>query len=489
MGMRGNWIGNGWCLSHVTNASLNIGLADFLIVLDVFEEPQAAADTYLLQKVGGAPLRGVYLIYSAGKPSLMLYDVGGAPITYSAGMDISHGRNILLFFTDRDGNAYIYVNGSLSTLDITATNVDQDNAGHLVLLYGNVPNYRSQPLLSYQQYNFGVGGLPNATERAQIVAEASADPSTIPATLAARPAHATELRLALDFSDMDSAANAVTDNSAYGNDMSLSGGALWSTVGREMKAPTRVLTPDGGPTYGLRDGVVQQAGLTGIAIGTNDVIIEFFLKKHIQDTALSTELGDFYPRYLLLANAAVTHYIQINERFPNRIYAEITDAGGVLYAQDFYIDRLFEDALHLFMVVRSTSVVMMINGHSLRTTIKNAHNIISEWLRFFGAAGAPIPQTPSTACILRLYVGNLTLFSNQDLLGIHRQYAGSPYETPTVLLPYEVFRFTGRQPGGAQILTTDTNVYNEAPGSVGYGEVLAIQGLNWGQVRRLVHQP
>ena len=291
----------------------------------------------------------------------------------------------------------------------------------------------------------------------------------------------------MDFSDTDPAATVVTDNSAYSNDMSISGGSTWAAVGKEMKAPTRILTPDGGPTYGMRDGCVAQAGLTGISVGTDDCIVEILIKHFEADTGEQIKRGTNNPYYLFYGNAAAAHYIMI-QKSDTGIYGTIVDGGGGIYAQTFAINGISRNTIHMFLLVRAASGVMYINGHHLRTTAKNAHNIDTTRMWFFDEPFVVGPQVPGIGCLLRIYIGDLSGLSDADLLDTHRQYISYPYETPAPLLPYEAFRFTGRMPDGSQIPPASTVIHNCAPGSAGFGESLAIQGgLTWGDIRSAVH--
>ena len=495
MGMKGNWMSGGWSLTHADHSSLDIGFSDFLIILDTpYIEQQDAVETFVAEKYGGMPNCGYYISYINEKPSLSLYDGTGAAVTCMAGVPLDRGRNILLFFADRDGNAYIYDNGVLvGTADITVANKNQNNAGALNMMYGSGIDYRVQPMLGFQLYNFLAGGLPDATDRAQIVAEASANPYEIPATLQSRTNYTVEQRISLDFSNIDPAATVVTDNSAYSNDMSISGGSAWAAVGKEMKAPTRVLTPDGGPTYGMKEGYVDQAGLTGLQIGADSLIVEVFIRNLVQCEEFTKRVGDYFPLYLTIGDDIVgTDYVYImGMAGPTlRIAAGAGGAAILGGGLDFDILGMFQGALHLFCVLGADRYVVCGNGHLFHAGNLAAHNLANVGrLRFFAHAAVGGIANPGTGCILRQYiVPAASTPTDADLLDIHRQYISYPYETPAPLLPYEAFRFTGRMLDGSQIPPASTVIHNCAPGSAGFGESLAIQGgLTWGDIRSAVH--
>lgn len=476
LGIRGDWPNGTYALSRIATASLNLGLGDFAFLLDttITSDP---GDCVIFSKTGGAPLRGYIFRYTGNALRITLYDAAGNPVHLTVPTVVERGRNPIVVFGDRDGNLEIYEKGvNVLTIAIGATNIDQDNGGVINCNYNSFPAYVAQDISGFQFYNFGVDGIPDGSERAQIVSEWTSDPYSIPPCLAARAGHTSELREHMDFLSEDPASTVVTDKSAYGSDLTLAAAAAWSDVGKEMKAPTRVLTPDGGPTFGIAHGYAAQAGLSDISVGVNDVIVEFLIQDYEQDIAVGKRSGNWHPTYFQLYNALGTHYI-IFARFTTLFRVNMVDAGGPIYAQDF-TDGIFGKNLHVFVIFRAGSVITLMNGHSLRTVAKVAHNIDSSHLIL--SSNSP---GSSAFCLARIYTGDLSGFTDSALLDIHQKYISYPYETPADLLAYEKLRFTGRMPDGSQIPPASAVIYNEKNGE----PVGLAGGLTWQDVREAVY--
>ncbi len=242
--------------------------------------------------------------------------------------------------------------------------------------------------------------------------------------------------------------------------------------------------------FGIKFGYADQNGLTGISIGTSDLIIEFLIKEYAQDAAFAKKTGFYLPTYLTIGNAALGHYVRIIKNVVSGIYGEVVDAGGVLFAQAYNIETMFRDVLHVFFIVRATSGILFLNGHNIRTTVKVAHNIASTRLRLFTSTVVGGLATPSIGCMARMYVGDLSGFTDAQLLAIHRKYLQIPFARIPELNPYLKFAWEGRQaditPGiiGLLILDSATNLQNAIN-----GENLALNAGTWGSVKSIIWTP
>jgi len=245
--------------------------------------------------------------------------------------------------------------------------------------------------------------------------------------------------------------------------------------------------------YGIRNGWVLSSTLTGLDVGTNDIIVEMLLKDYKQDEARAIKLNAANePFYFLLSEATITQDVVLftTNITPHRFNCQFYSGGALLDNLLVQLSPIFNKTLHIVYFANAANCYVFCNGHLVRTTNKINHNWTNaiRIIRMFNSSTVGGVSTPSIGCMLRYYNMNGGTFTSTDILNIHRKYLRTPFITPPELLAYEAFRFTGRQPDGSQILAADTNVYNEAPGAAGYGEALAIQGgLTWGGIRSAVH--
>jgi hypothetical protein len=241
LGLRGAWPNSGNALSHATHASLNMGLND-AIFLFLFKKVSSLTSLFavFLNKTVGFNRYAVCQSYGNDRVTLVLGS-GVGSLTVSATTVLSNGYHIYSIFANRDGNAEFYDNGIIDgTPDISSVAaINQDNAGLLTMNQnemGHAFYSMSQPLLHYEQWFIDPANFPSAGERLQIVRQYVANPYDIPPLLNVRPNKATELRLALDFQNLDPAWNYIPDVSAYANNMSIAGGALVSACVKEFGA-------------------------------------------------------------------------------------------------------------------------------------------------------------------------------------------------------------------------------------------------------------
>lgn len=241
---------------------------------------------------------------------------------------------------------------------------------------------------------------------------------------------------------------------------------------------------------GMKYGCVQGNPLTGVSIGTDDLIVEILIKRYEQDITHQKKYGTNDPYYMCFGNVATTHYITLIKSATG-FTAGISDAGGALYGQSFAINDIYKDVLHILFLVRAASAIMHMNGHSIRTTAKPAHNIDSVRMWFFGSPWTGGSVTPGIGCLARLYLGNLSGFTDAQVLAIHRKYLQTPFVRIPELNTYLKFAWEGRQadvsPGviGPAILDSATNLQNAIT-----GENLLIQGgLTWGAIKAPIWTP
>jgi hypothetical protein len=479
LGLKGHSV-YGTALSKAAPAaSLDIGLEDFAIMLD-YNFPSIGTATTIIDKNDGAT---GYNIRCMGLNIVRFRLFSGGLVvdkTLAFGM-----RHRLWLFADRDANLYIYTDGILTSTDsIVAGNLNQDiNQAYGVNYDNRTSTYRAGALFGLYQWHFGVGGLPDATTRQAIVDQDMANPYVVPQLLSSRVNAAAEERLRVDFSDLDPGATVVTDLSPAANHLTIGGGLTVSSVVAEESDVSPVLTArKGEEQYGMKYGWVDQQNLTGISIGTSDVVVEILLKEYGQDSALAKKIAaTFYPYYFIIGDNATANYVVIFKNGTTGISFQVVNPAGI-YSQVFDIDRIYGGVLHLWFVMRAASATVMMNGHSLRTTAKAAHNIVSTRIWLFGRFAGGGTFTPSIGSMNRIYIGGLSGFTDAQILSLHRKYIRTPYTTPVELLPYLKFKFTGRNPDGTQILDASTVVYNEVN-----SETLLIQDAKtWGQIKEKV---
>ncbi len=144
------------------------------------------------------------------------------------------------YFADRSANLEVYQDlNKVGEVDISSVeNVDESNTEPFFMCYHRW-QYKVSilPLTVIQFYNFGVNGLPSASDREKIVREFVDNPYIIPPTLRARPNHSTELRLWLDFQDVSPDSSTIPDKSAYNNNVDIYLNYTAKDVLREVLLP------------------------------------------------------------------------------------------------------------------------------------------------------------------------------------------------------------------------------------------------------------
>ena len=232
LGLRENAILGNYSLSKAHHASLDIGTDDALFIWDIVLAADNAGTNYVLDKVFNVPpWNGYGFMLTDSKMRFYWQDAGGGSTSYTPPIQMTRGRHLLAFFLDRSGNLYQYDNGALIyTADISAYDgVDKGSPGGAFRVLQDTV-FPSQPLLGLQLHFFTAGQLPDATERAQIASSLVANPYDMPEILSGRTLHATELRLHITFDDLDPSAVAITDESAYGNDLTITGATVADCV-------------------------------------------------------------------------------------------------------------------------------------------------------------------------------------------------------------------------------------------------------------------
>ena len=238
--------------------------------------------------------------------------------------------------------------------------------------------------------------------------------------------------------------------------------------------------------YGLKYGYAEQLNLSGISVGTDDLILHFLLKNYNQEVAFVKKTGALQ-YFITFGDNTFADNVQVyNQYAAPDVYLGIVGVGNLAIANNNrIIERMYKNGLDVMVLIRELSYRVMINGHDTFGAAKAAHNATTQRLRMLSNNIVGGISTPGVGCLLKIYTGDLSGFSDADMLVIHRKYLRHPMITPTELAAYLKFKFTGRKQDGSQILAADTNVYNEVN-----GEALAIQGgLNWGQAREQVWQP
>jgi len=227
LGLRGNWPNGGYALSRATNPSLNMGLNDavFLVTFQKITD-LVHQSLYVGMKIDWT--NGYYWEFELGKAYLVIY-YGGVPLFVGSGI-LSGGFHSAATFVDRDGNVEHYIDGgadgSGSVSAAGAANLDNNTDFLMQINYTGGGSYSySQPLLHYEQWFIDPADFPAAAERARIAQQFAADPYTTPSLMTERANAATEQRLALTFENLDPAATTITDESAYGNHVTIAGGA------------------------------------------------------------------------------------------------------------------------------------------------------------------------------------------------------------------------------------------------------------------------
>jgi len=241
--------------------------------------------------------------------------------------------------------------------------------------------------------------------------------------------------------------------------------------------------------FGLRNDYADQAGLAGISVDANDFIIEIVLRYFGQDSAFEKKLGATYPFYFLGGNAGLTDRIAIFKAVGGvQIY--LTDGGVFIYNETFLINNMYSDVLHIFFIARAASGILLVNGNSVRTTAKVAHNLSITRLRLFAALVVGGIATPSIGCIARMYYGDLSGLTDAQVLAIHRKYMVTPFSRIAELNAYLRFAWEGRQadtaPGvtGPQVLDSATSIQNAIN-----GDTLALATGNFGAAKAPIWVP
>ncbi len=237
IGIKGHVVQGTYALSRVAASagSLDIGLADFAIMID-FNRFSTIAYSILIAKSSGIAGYIVNLQATVTTATILFQLISGAIVVTIGGL-VYGRRHRLWFFADRDGNFYTYDNGILiDTTNIVAGNLNQDAVANYYVAYdvAGTPGYRSPDLLGIYHWNFGVGGLPDATTRAAIVAQDLSNPYLVPSLLSSRPNAATEERLRITCDNCDPIWTYVPDESPQVNHLTIGGGLTCASILKEF---------------------------------------------------------------------------------------------------------------------------------------------------------------------------------------------------------------------------------------------------------------
>jgi len=245
-----------------------------------------------------------------------------------------------------------------------------------------------------------------------------------------------------------------------------------------------ILTYDGNDQWGLFANTAS-GNTTALNIGTQDYILEVLLADI-----------DAWWAFELSHKASGLCFFYLKKDATSKLLFYFANVGGTecwLNCYDYatpaslpavkapYPYMPFRNKVFAQWIVRETSYFAIVNGVKQMTGSKSAHDLEINNITTLGVPS----DISSSLVLLRMYIGDLSSFSDDDLLFIHRKNLQTPFKIPKELYPYCKFYFNGRKNlAGDQIEPDSTVVYN-----VMNGETLTIAGgKKWREVRRKIYQ-
>jgi len=228
--------------------------------------------------------------------------------------------------------------------------------------------------------------------------------------------------------------------------------------------------------YGIT-GYYDQAGLTGLNADQNDIIIEEVVRYYDKANYSHDRWG--------IVNAGLTNWLIVSPVLTGGLqqYRLRINNAGVGNETSAYLHNMFKDWLHVYIVIRHNDHVRFIaNGQLLWPWTPGAvlNYNFNDFSRIYGSN----TNCKGVQCLIRYYVGDLSGWTDAQILDIQRHYLRYPFIIPTEFSSMLKFKFTGRQQDGSQIFAASTNIYNEVN-----GETITIIGNNWDDVRYPIWKP